>query len=57
MLNNIKGCMSTEGKKNNEQELYGLDTSENEEETETGEEEGKKVQDKHKAVPEVSSPI
>ncbi len=57
-LNNIKGCMNTEGKKNNEQELYGLDTSENEDETaEIGEEEGKEVQDKHKAVPEVSSPI
>ncbi len=57
-LKNIKGCMSTEGKKNNEQELYGQDTSENEEETaETGGEEGKEVQDKHKAVPEVSSPI
>ena len=56
-LNNIKDCMSTEGRKNNDQELYGLDTSENENEPEETEEEGKEVQDKHKAVPEVSSPI
>ena len=56
-LNNIKDCMGAEGRKNNEQELYGLDTSENENEPEETEEEGKEVQDKHKAVPEVSTPI
>ncbi len=57
-VNNIKGCMNTEGKKNNEQELYGLDESEDEGEiVETGDEEGEKVQEKHKAVPEVSTPI
>ena len=56
-LNNIKDCMSTEGRKNNDQELYGLDISENEIEPEETEEEGKEVQDKHKAVPEVTTPI
>ncbi len=57
-LTNIRGCMSTEGKKNNEHKLYGLDTSENEDETaETVEEGAKEVQDKHEAVPEVSTPI
>ncbi len=55
-LNNIEDCMSTEGKKNNEQELYGLDTSENEDEpAET--EGGKEMQDKHEAGPQVSTPI
>ena len=52
--------MITEGKENNEQELYGLETSENDNENvtvETVEEGGKEVQDKHEAVPEVSTPI
>jgi len=56
-LNNIKDCMSTEGKKNSEQELYGLVTSEDEDEPAEIGEGGKEVQDKHKAVPQVSTPI
>ncbi len=56
-LNNIKDCMNTEGEKTNEQELYGLVTSEDEDEPAKTVEGGKEVQDKHKAVPQVSTPI